>query len=203
MILTAVNSYTQKERAEMVARHMDQAATDRARAVAFSMVRNYHDMEDIVQDVYVVLLRGGIEKYNPKRGPFPPWVAAVTANRTRDILRSRKGAPLAHLVVSMEDPDFDVTRYLPDRRERYPLDTVLLEDQTRVLRKDIEGIPEPLGLTARLRYFGELTYQKLSEVLEIPIGTVKSRLHSVHKILKELEERRQEQYLGLPQTASF
>ncbi len=136
-----------------------------AGAYARSLLRSRHDAEDAVQQA---ALRGWerISQYDPSR-PFKSWWFAVLRNCCFDALR-RRPAP----TVGLEGVD------APEPAANDRDDVALLEAALARLSLAHQDI-------LRLRYHGGLNYDELAATLDIPKGTVMSRLHLARKALAE------------------
>jgi len=119
--------------------------------------------EDLTQETFVRLLRQ--TTYSPGR-PFRPWLFAVAANLARDHLRqaSRRPAPDDPALAALEDPG-------PGPEARAVTGAVI-DDVARA----VAGMPEEYRVTLILRYGNDLSLEEVAAALEIPLGTVKSRL---------------------------
>lgn len=137
---------------------------NQAGAYARSIVGNHHDAEDAVQQA---ALRGwqSLVQYDHRR-PFRGWWFAILRNCCIDMLR--RSAKRATTPLGTYDP--------PDERQGEQLDWQGL-DQALLL------VSEAHREILRLKYFAELSYQDIAEVLAIPRGTVMSRLHLARKAL--------------------
>lgn len=109
---------------------------------------------------------------------FKPWLYTIATNKARDILRSQNRRPAVNLSIAQENEDFSsIWENLMAERET-PVD-ILERQQTRELvRKVVAEMPENLRQILILSYFKHMPYKEISEMLEIPLGTVKSRLHT-------------------------
>lgn len=139
-----------------------EALLDQAAGYALSILRNRSDAEDAVQQA---ALRGlqRVATYDPTQ-PFKAWWFAVLRNCCIDLLRSKRPhTPLDRAEIAAVRPAES-----PDWRE---------------LADALDGLEPVHEEILRLRYFGGLTYEELAHALEIPTGTVMSRLHYARKAL--------------------
>lgn len=139
-------------------------------AYAQSILRHRADAEDAVQQA---ALRGWerIAQYHPSR-PFKAWWFTLLRNCCIDILRKRR----SNDTETLNDID------LVDKSETNPFEWQSLDRNLRQLNTHHQEI-------LRLKYFAELSYEGLADVLQIPKGTVMSRLHLARKALaKKLGE---------------
>jgi len=96
-------------------------APDVLRYVA-SFVHDYHEAEDITQDVFAKLLKG-INKYEPREVPFAAWILRVARNAALDFLRARRAIPTEEVRVAdagNSEMSFDRRRDLHHALERLP-----------------------------------------------------------------------------------
>lgn len=135
-----------------------------AAGYARSLLRNKTDAEDAVQQA---ALRGfeRIRTYNAER-PFKGWFFAIVRNCCLDLLRAKKTARMTELG----------DREIADEQGAEPARWRKLNDELARLSREHEEI-------LRLRYYGGLDYRELACALDIPPGTVMSRLHSARKAL--------------------
>lgn len=137
---------------------------EQAAGYARSILRHRSDAEDAVQQA---ALRGleRIESYNPAR-PFKGWWFAILRNCCIDSLRRRGNSAK----IGLEDRQPAAPR---------PIECGEWESLAAALSRLSPEHEEIL----RLRYFGELSYRELAGLLNIPQGTVMSRLHLARKAL--------------------
>ena len=148
---------------------------------------NRHDLvEDVFQETFMQLFASR-ESFDTSR-PLRPWLFTIAANKAKDALRKwqRTTAVPIGTMGDPQDLSFD------DMLNTVTSDTTMPEDElqrdetaTRVGRI-IEDMPENLREILILAYFQKFSYKQMAEILSIPIGTVKSRLHTaVGRFAKE------------------
>jgi RNA polymerase sigma-70 factor, ECF subfamily len=140
---------------------------------AYLTLGNATDAEDILQDVFIQVHRA-LDSYDPKRGAFTTWIYRITVNRCLNWRRSQR----PH-------------RSLKDAHEREAGDSESLHDRYAdddSVRRALDRLNSKLRVTVVLRYFCDLSYAEIAEILDVPLGTVKSRLnqamHALHEDLK-------------------
>lgn len=126
--------------------------------------------EDMVQEIFLRLWRRP-ESYVPQRGKFATWLTSVTRNRAVDEIRSRNRR-YRHETASPEEQEWDV----PGDEGDDPALTAELSDQRRLILAALSGLPPEQKQVIELAYFGGLTQQEISERLQQPLGTVKTRI---------------------------
>ena len=142
------------------------------RAVAVSLLGWGPDAEDAVQDAMLVALRRIGDLRDPAAAGS--WLQAVTRNGCRARLRRRR------LEGWVSDPD--AVAAVADGPEQAVEEHALRDWVWSAL----ESLPEPLQVTVLLRYFTEArSYEQIAAACEVPVGTVRSRLHEARRRLTE------------------
>ncbi len=137
--------------------------------------------EDLAQDIFVEVFRSAHTFRG--RSSFSTWLYSVAKNVCRKYLRKRSAGPARLTLVEPE-----VLESLPDLRANTARDAQTKESQARV-RRAVRELPEEHRTTLMLREWEGLSYQEIAEILEIPVGTVRSRLHNARLMLaKKLED---------------
>jgi RNA polymerase sigma-70 factor (ECF subfamily) len=135
-----------------------------AAGYALSLLRNRQDAEDAVQQAALRAWER-IDQYQPSQS-FKGWWFAVLKNCCIDMLRARN-APDTHPLDGTDPPAASEP------------DAFAWEELERALQR----LSPQHGEILRLKYFAELSYAEIAEALDIPKGTVMSRLHLARKAL--------------------
>ena len=120
------------------------------------------DAEDILQEVFLQVHRS-LDGYDPARGAFSTWLYRITVNRCLNWHRSRRQADSLEEVA---DEDVASTRSLADCYE---------EDDS--VRRALDKLSRKLRVVVILRHYWDLSYAEIAEIMDLPLGTVKSRLN--------------------------
>ncbi|MGJ4788783.1 sigma-70 family RNA polymerase sigma factor [Leptospira koniambonensis] len=142
---------------------------------AVSMVKDGDDAEDIVQDALISGYRS-IRNFRAESGVYT-WLYRIVVNKSKDLLAKRKRAR----ENSMDDSEFQVT----DDRISFEK-KVELSDESNYLINKINELEDIYKEVIELRYFEEMSYSQIAEILGTNIGTVKSRLFKAKEFLKHL-----------------
>ena len=111
--------------------------------------------------------------------PFKPWLYTIAANKARDLLRSRARRQERSLNAPGGGDDAGPTLLDSlESAEQPTAERIEETEQQRQVRDMIALMPENLRLILVLGYYQQLPYAEISQILDIPVGTVKSRLHS-------------------------
>jgi RNA polymerase sigma-70 factor (ECF subfamily) len=140
-------------------------------------IRNEHQREDFVQDVFTLVLRKW-RLYDRER-PFWPWLLRVTLNYLYSQMQNRRWR--AHL-SNLEDVD---SLMEVDAAAGYelPVEAMIRSEDHQRLRDRVAGLPDTLRDTVTLRYWESRSCPEIANIMEVPVGTVWSRLHEAHRLL--------------------
>ena len=136
--------------------------------------------EDLTQDLFLKLMQGS-RRYRPE-GRLSTFVYRVATNLWIDHYRAQRPQPrLYSLDQAVYGDSVDVEGPAPDPRAS----AEDAEDRNR-LRRALESLTEPHRLVFELAVYQERPYAEIGELLGIPVGTVKSRMHNAIQALKQL-----------------
>jgi len=136
--------------------------------VAYAVVRNAHDAEDVVQETFLKLYRTGAwERMQNER-------AFLARSAWRMALAKRSARPAA-------DPDCTASR----ASGRSPEDTAIAADWSSTVHRLIDALPESLRRPLALSAVQELTSREIAGIMGIREGTVRSRILRARQILCE------------------
>ncbi len=134
--------------------------------------------EDVAQEAFAQAYLSA-DKFDPSR-KFRPWLFTIAANKARDWLRKRSRRSEVALDARIDGGD-ESGRTYADLLADSPDDSlpeIELEEQRKVVRRIVDAMPEFLREVLILAYYHRMPYREIAEVLDVPVGTVKSRLHS-------------------------
>ena len=145
---------------------------DRAAAYAYAIVHNREDAEDAIQEA---AFKGflAFENFDPSR-PFKPWWFVIIRNCCRDLLRRRRARGLS---VEIEPADLAAN-------------SNPTADQQDEVRRALGQLSDAHREILELRYFGDCSYREIATVLNVPEGTVMSRLYAARHALAAIYKRR-------------
>jgi RNA polymerase sigma-70 factor (ECF subfamily) len=151
----------------------------------YGYLRRYLGDDELAADVFqntFLAVFTKIAQYEPGR-PGRPWLYAIATNQAIDALR-RKGrraertvdplAPTAGEAADNGRPLFDLLA----AKDADPADLADAAETRRRVRAAVDDLPDLLRQVVVLAYFQGLKYQEVADALDIPVGTVKSRLHA-------------------------
>ena len=134
--------------------------------------------EDIVQETFLQV-HLSVDRFDARR-KFRPWVFTIAANKARDYLRGQKRRPEVPLdaaanAVGDDGPTF---KELMSSRSGSPSLALETEERSFHIRQRVDQLPQQLKEVLVLGYYHGFAYREMAEILSVPIGTIKSRLHS-------------------------
>jgi RNA polymerase sigma-70 factor (ECF subfamily) len=145
--------------------------------LAFRMTYNREDACETVQEVFVRLFRN-FDKFEYTK-KFGPWFMKLAVNVCiNEAKRRSRGRALGS-----GGPDADPGAE-PDTDRPGVLDTVQRKERDRTVRKAIEELDPPYRTIVTLRYLEDLSYRDIGEILDLPQGTVKTRLFRAREALR-------------------
>lgn len=133
--------------------------------------------EDIFQESFLQV-HLSIDTFDTDRR-FKPWLFTIAANKARDHLRREARRPAASLqapIGSGDDGSSFVDLLADDIA--LPYESMADEEIREKVRAAVEQMSDHLREILLLAYFEKFSYNEIAEVLQIPLGTVKSRLHT-------------------------
>lgn len=140
---------------------------------------------DVFQNTFVAVFVK-IRHYEPGRAARP-WLYAIATNQAIDALRRQKRRP-ERTVDSNTPEDSESARSIFElltAREQDPAEHAMGSELAAQVREAVNELPDLLRQAIILAYFQGLKYQEIADVLEIPLGTVKSRLNAAMAKLAE------------------
>src|SRR5262245_2247811 len=132
---------------------------------------------DVFQETFLQIHLSA-DTFDPQRR-FKPWLFTIAANKARDYHRKHNRWNAVSLSASI-DSDGDGECYIDLLQAEIPNpDMPLLDaERSRLVKIVVDAMPAHLREILLLSYFQRLSYNQIAESLEIPLGTVKSRLHT-------------------------
>ncbi|MEO0480092.1 MAG: RNA polymerase sigma factor [Planctomycetota bacterium] len=139
--------------------------------------------EDLTQSLFLKLLRSS-SRYRPE-GKLSTYIFRIATNLWIDHYRSaRPGRRMFSLDQALQIGHEPSTVGRPGQVA--PQDAAETSEEKERLRAALEKLTEPHRLVFELAVYQQLPYGEISTVLEIPVGTVKSRMHNTVKALREI-----------------
>jgi len=145
----------------------------------FRMVGDRQGAEDVFQEAFLQAHLSSASFDETRR--FRPWLFTIAANKARDAMRRKGRRPALGLSAPVggygggSPIEFVDLMEMPGPRPEAELDA---KEQQELVAKAMDSLSFTLREVLLLAYFQRLSYAQIAEDLDIPLGTVKSRLHS-------------------------
>jgi RNA polymerase sigma-70 factor (ECF subfamily) len=144
------------------------------------------DVEEICQEAFLSVIKN-LDSFNGNC-QFQTWLFRIAANKARDLRErqraAKRGGGQSPLSLQAEDPESGLTIDPPSPAPG-PEAEVLNAERIDLLRGALDQLGDPCREIIELRYFGDLSYEEISNALQLNVKTVSSRLS---KCLGRLEE---------------
>lgn len=147
------------------------------------MVQGNEEAEDIVQETFMRVYQHR-DSFD-FRHCFSTWLYTIALNLARNELRKRKRFKF-----------FDIFD-LQGKEAEIAVEMELPSNLPQALERAIEGLPDKYKMAFVLRDVQELPYEEVAQIMNIPLGTVKSRVNRARAILKDKLQPRMEEYNAL------
>lgn len=153
-------------------------------SLAFRLLGDRTEAEDLVQDAFLSIWKRSAS-YSPSRGSVRTWLLGIVHNRGVDRLRNQAAGARRQ----------EALQGVALARQRTPdaADEAVAEVMAGHVRQGLDDLPPEQGQVISLAYFGGFTHHEIAGLLELPLGTVKSRMRLGLERLRSL--------LGEPGTA--
>ncbi len=145
----------------------------RAMGTARLLLRNGEDAQDASQEAFVKAWRN-IGRFDG-RSRFFTWLSVILRNVCRDRLRRRRGDEMVELTDGHAHPN-------PDSD---PVALAQRSERAEQIRQAIRELPAPHRDVIVMSHFLDFSYRQMAQSLDVPIGTVTSRLHAARKALRD------------------
>lgn len=148
----------------------------------FNYLRRYLGNAEMAEDAF----QGAFLQVHLKCGQFEegrrfrPWLYTIATNQAIDARRRNKRHRMVSLDTPREQDHEDVGRLvnLLESSDQGPMDSAVQSERRQLVRRTLDALPENMHAVIQLVYYQGMKYREAAEVLDIPVGTVKSRLHA-------------------------
>lgn len=159
---------------------------DKLYHMAFRMLGSRQEAEDVTQEAFLRVYRN-LDRYDESL-KFSTWIYRIATNLCIDRLRKRRMSYSLD-AESNEHDGLDGYALIPSD-DRTPESEMLLSETQRIVREAIETLPAKYKSVMVLRYLHDLSLQEIGEILDMPVTTVKTRVHRGREFLRKKLERK-------------
>lgn len=148
--------------------------------LAFHMMGNYSDAEDISQEVFLQAYRK-LKEFKVGSN-FHTWLYTIDLNMCKNKLKRRSILKFISIDKSILIGDDEFIREIPDKS--IPVEEALIKkEEKEKINKVINTLPLKYRSVFILRYTENMSYEEITKVTKLPLGTVETRLFRARKIL--------------------
>ncbi|MGB2991194.1 MAG: RNA polymerase sigma factor SigW [Paenisporosarcina sp.] len=154
---------------------------DKLYRICYRMLGNQHEAEDIAQEAFVRAFIN-IHTFDTNR-KFSTWLYRIGTNLCIDRIRKKK--PDYYLDAEVAGTEgLNMYSQIASKEELPEQEVLKMEMQDRV-QYEISRLPDKYRAVIVLKYMEDLPLQEISEILEMPLGTVKTRIHRGREALRK------------------
>jgi RNA polymerase sigma-70 factor, ECF subfamily len=146
--------------------------------LCYSYVHNEQEALDMLQEIYIKLYKN-IKKYDDKY-PFHPWIRRVAVNTC---LNEKRKHTLSCIPLDNGDDGISMEEQLASTDDTQQ--EIEKHEMKLIVKQHINSLPEKQRMVVILRYYEDLSYEEISDLMKIPLGTVKTDLYRAKNALKD------------------
>jgi len=186
LIQAALTLGDQKAYAELMQRYRESVYF-----MMLKMVNNKDDAEDLTIEAFGRAFKR-LAQYTPNYA-FSTWLFKIASNNAIDFLRNKKKNDALSLDSRMENEEGQEFSKSIKSQTLDPEENIIKKQKIELLRDVVEKLKPRYKELVQMRYYEELSYEEISEKLNLPVGTVKAQLFRardfLYNILKNSENR--------------
>ena len=146
--------------------------------LAYRMLNNSGEAEEAAQEAFIRAYTR-LESYNPAH-KFSTWMLSITSNYCIDLIRKRRA-----LLLSIDEP-LPAHPALQSEKAQGPESQMVTNEQQEMVQELLQELPEDYRQTVVLRYWYEMSYDEIAEVMDTTVSAIKSRLFRARRMLAEI-----------------
>jgi len=150
---------------------------------AYHISGNYHDASDITQEAFIRVYNS-IQTFRGDAN-FLTWIYRIVTNVYLDERKKSKAHKQTSLDEFIELDENSVTRQIVDEHP-LPAEVVESKEKAEVVRAAINSLPDYQRAIVTLYHVEDMSYDEIADILQLPIGTVKSRLNRARLALADI-----------------
>ncbi len=135
-----------------------------------SIVKTRTEAEDVLQEVFIKIWQKA-DSFKEDRGNVFSWMVTLTRNRAIDRIRSKGYKTQQKASANIDEPSLKLKGNNYD-----PLETTIFSDRAKLVKNALKEIPENQSRVLKIAYYRGMTQSEISDDLDIPLGTVKTRM---------------------------
>jgi len=178
LVLRALNEKDQRAYTEIMGRYKDSVYY-----MLLKMVNNSDDAEDLTIETFSKAFKR-LDQYTPQFA-FSTWLFKIASNHSIDFIRKKR---IKAISIDQGYSNLDGETYvIPVKEESLdPEESMEKDERVQRMRDVVEKLKPRYKRLVELRYLEEKSYEEISEILELPLGTVKAQLFRARDFMFEL-----------------
>ena len=153
------------------------------------MVKNEVDAEDLAIETFGKAFKR-LHQYTPQHA-FSTWLFKIATNNCIDFMRKNRAQTVSLESGGTDDEGGEYSLQIPDSKLT-PEEEAIKTQKIKVMHEVVSGLKPRYRKIIELRYFKELSYDEISQEMDIPLGTVKAQLYRAKELLFEVLKDRKE-----------
>lgn len=149
----------------------------------YRFLNDYEEAVDLAQETFVRVYFA-IERYHTEYA-FSTYIYRIATNLAISEIRKRKRRTILSLTGLFQNESDDVTEFQPADKKALPDKTLIDDEQERVIARAIATLPPKYRVPVILRDIEGRSYEEIASILELGLGTTKSRISRARGLLKE------------------
>jgi RNA polymerase sigma-70 factor (ECF subfamily) len=150
-------------------------------SLVLRMVRNSQEAEDLTQEAFIKAFNS-LASFNEEYA-FSTWLYKIASNNCIDFFRKRKLQTYS-LDKPIQYKDSEIQHEIPDP-DLNPEKSIMATERNKLIKEAINKLPEKYYRAIVLRHTEEKSYEEISEILGLPLGTVKARIFRAREMLNK------------------
>jgi len=146
--------------------------------LAYRMLNNSGEAEEAAQEAFIRAYTR-LQTYDPNH-KFSTWMLSITSNYCIDLIRKRRA-----LLLSIDEP-LPAHPALMSEKNKGPEAQVMINEQQELVQTLLQELPDDYRQTVVLRYWYELSYEEIADMMDTSVSAIKSRLFRARKQLAEI-----------------
>ena len=146
--------------------------------LAYRMLNNSGEAEEAAQEAFIRAYTR-LESYKPAH-KFSTWMLSITSNYCIDLIRKRRA-----LLLSIDEP-LPAHPALQSEKSKGPESQMVMNEQQDMVQGLLQELPEDYRQAVVLRYWYEMSYGEIAEMMNTTVSAIKSRLFRARRLLAEI-----------------
>jgi RNA polymerase sigma-70 factor, ECF subfamily len=146
--------------------------------LAYRMLNNSGEAEEAAQEAFIRAYTR-LATYNPAH-KFSTWMLSITSNYCIDLIRKRRA-----ILLSIDEP-LPPHPALTTEKTKGPEAQMMVNEQQELVQSLLEELPADYRQAVVLRYWHDLSYEEIAEIMETTVSAIKSRLFRARKQLADI-----------------